>query len=150
MKNFTKMAIAFVIVVFAGTVHAEDSSENVLVNMFAWWNAAIKTENGFTEEGFAKYFTRDAAIVINGKESVRGTVAMVEHFRRIQANTESVEIVLPFEEGFESGNRIFTYHLIHARENGVDSTSHLMGYAVIEEGKIALVNFIAYDEEPSP
>lgn len=145
-----KIGIVFVIFVFAGTARAEDSSENVLVNMFAWWNAAIKTENGFTEEGFAKYFTRDAAIVINGKESVRGTGAMVEHFNRIQANTESVEIVLPFEEGFESGNRIFTYHLIHARENGVDSTSYLMGYAVIEEGKIALVNFISYDEEPSP
>jgi hypothetical protein len=55
--------------------------------------------------------------------------------------------VLPFEEGFESGNRIFTYHLIHARENGVDRTTHVMGYAVIEDDKIALVDFLAYDEE---
>jgi ketosteroid isomerase-like protein len=126
-------------------VLAADSNDNVLVQMFAWWNSAIKDPNGFTEQAFRHYYTEDAAIVINGSERVRGIKPMVEHFKRIQQRTESVEIVLPFEEGFESGNRIFTYHLIHARENGVDSLSHVMGYAIIENGKIAFVDFLAYE-----
>ncbi len=148
MKMLFRTGVMLIACTFAATSTAKDNSDNVLVQMFAWWNTVINTDEAFTEAGFARYFTKDAAIIINGKVSVQGTGAMVKHFNRIQANTDFVEIVLPFEEGFESGNRIFTYHLIHARENGVDSTSHLMGYAVIEDGKIALVNFISYDENP--
>ncbi len=147
MRNILKIGVVILVFVTAGTSQADHHEANVLVQMFTWWNTAMKTENGFTEESFARYFTGDAAIVINGREIVRGTGQMVGHFNNIQSNTESVEIVLPFEEGFESGNRIFTYHLIHARENGVDRTTHVMGYAVIEDDKIALVDFLAYDEE---
>ena len=126
-------------------VLAADNSDNVLVRMFAWWNAAIKDPNGFTEEAFRRYYTEDAAIVINGKERVRGIKPLVEHFRKIQQRTEMVEIVLPFEEGFESGNRIFTYHRIRARADGIDSHSHVMGYAIVEDGKIALADFLSYE-----
>ena len=114
--------------------------------MFAWWNGAIQDPNGFTEAAFRRHFTEQAAIVINGQERVRGIKPLVAHFKRIQASVESVEIVLPFEEGFESGNRIFTYHLIRARQDGVDSLSHVMGYAIVEDGRIALVDFLSYDE----
>ena len=121
--------------------------------MFAWWNETIKVPGGFTEEGFARFFTEDAAIIVNNRVSVRGTTNMVPHFQRIQEETESVEIVLPFEEGFREGNKIFTYHLIRARDNGTDRLSHVMGYAVVEDGRIALVKFLSYakpNEEPAP
>ena len=154
MVRRVAMALVLVAAFFsAGTTLAGDESENVLVDMFAWWNATIKVPGGFTEEGFARFFTEDAAIIVNNNESVRGIKNMVPHFQRIQEDTESVEIVLPFEEGFREGNRIFTYHLIKAREKGTDRLSHVMGYTVIEDGKIALVKFLSYakpDEEPAP
>ena len=68
---------------------------------------------------------------------------MVEHFRRVQKNTESVEIILSFEEGFASGARIFTYHLIRARAKDADRFSRVMGYAVVEGKKIRELHTIA-------
>ena len=74
---------------------------------------------------------------------------MVEHFRRVQKNTESVEIILPFEEGFASGARIFTYHLIRARARAraedADRFSLVMGYAVVEGGKISGITYNSYN-----
>ncbi len=133
---------------FLSTVVAADDAEergNVLEQMFAWWNGAIRDPDGFTEEAFRRYYTEDAAIVINGAERVSGIKNLVEHFKKIQSRVETVEIVLPFEEGFESGNRIFTYHKIRSRAEGEDSLSHVMGYAIIEDGKIALVDFLSYE-----
>ena len=129
-------------------VSADTGNTSVLVRMFAWWNDAIKDPDGFTEEAFRLYYTEDAAIIINGNELVRGIKPMVEHFRSAQINTESVEIVLPFEQEFESaaGDRIFTYHLIRFREEDADRLSHLMGYAVVEDGKIALLDFLRYNQ----
>lgn len=133
-------------ILFSGTGSAATPGANVLVDMFAWWNEAIQTPGAFTEEAFGRYFTEDAKIVVNGTASVVGLESMVQQFERIQQETEYVEIVLPFEEGFRDGNRIFTYHLIRARENGVDSLTHVMGYAVVEDGKLALVNLLHYPE----
>jgi ketosteroid isomerase-like protein len=143
MRHILKISIVVFVFISVDTSQAAHQEENVLVQMFTWWNGAFKTKNSFTEENFARYFTKDAVIFINGQESVRGTGPIAEQFTNIQARKESVEIVLPFEESFESGNRIFTYHLKHARENGVDKTSHVMGYAVIEDGKIALANNVS-------
>ncbi len=114
---------------FANPVFAGD--ENVLEQMFAWFNQAIKDPNGFTEEAFRRYYTEDAAIVINSKERVRGIKPLVAHFKKIQQKVEMVEIILPFEEGFQSGNRIFTYHKERSRTKGVESRSEVMGYAIV-------------------
>ena len=146
MKNSLNILVLFLACQFAGTVFAAENPDNALVRMFTWWNAAIQDPNGFTEAGFRQHFTEDAAIMINGKERVRGIKPLVAHFKRIQASVEFVEIVLPFEEGFESGDRIFTYHLIRSREKGVSSLSHVMGYAIVEQGKLSLVDFLSYDE----
>jgi hypothetical protein len=129
---------------------AGDLGDNVLVDMFAWWNEAIQTEDGFTREAFGHYFTEDAEIIVNDVVLVHGLDAMAEHFRGIQQRTEFVEIVLPFEEGFREGDKIFTHHLIRARENGMDRLSHVMGYAIVEDGKLALVNFLSYSEPVEP
>lgn len=150
MKAPASALAATALLLCGASAAAGKETGNVLVDMFAWWNGAIKREDGFTKEGFARYFTDDAAIVVNNRLRVRGVEAMVEHFRRIQARTDAVEIVLPFEEGFREGDKIFTYHLIRAREDGKESLSHVMGYAVVEGGKLALVNFLSYAEPPEP
>jgi hypothetical protein len=129
---------------------ADDGTNDVLVDMFAWWNEAIKNEDGFTREAFGRYFTDDARIIVNDVVLAQGLDPMAEHFRAIQQRTESVEIVLPFEEGFREGGKIFTYHLIRARENGVDRLSHVMGYAIVEDGKLALINFLSHSDPVEP
>lgn len=145
MKNLLKIMLIMSACQFA-VVSASEADDNVLVQMFVWWNGAISDPQGFTEEAFRRYYTEDAAIVINGKEVVRGIAPLVEHFKRIQQRVESVEIVLPFEEGLQAGNRIFTYHKIRSRAEGRDGLSHVMGYAVVEDGKIALADFLSYAE----
>ena len=148
MNNLLKVILIALVCQVGTPIYANEDNASVLVRMFAWWNDAIKDPDGFTDEAFRRYYTEDAAIIINGSELVRGIKPMVEHFRRAQANTESVEIALPFEQEFESasGDRIFTYHLIRYREDGVDRLSHLMGYAVVEDGKISLIDFLRYDQ----
>lgn len=149
MKRLLKSLLLAIACQFSLAALADERGmdANVLERMFTWWNGAYKDPGGFTEQAFRRYYTEDAAIFINGDERARGIKPMVEHFRRIQQNTESVEIVLPFEEGFASGDRIFTYHLIRARAEGADRLSRVMGYAVVEGGKISLINFLNHQQK---
>ncbi|WP_372012303.1 hypothetical protein [Pseudoxanthomonas sp. 10H] len=86
--------------------------------MFAWWNQAMATPGAFTEEAFARHFTDDAPLVINGVETMRGPAGWAERFQMIQAATDAVEIVLPFRYSFQQGDRIYTYHVIRSRAGG--------------------------------
>jgi ketosteroid isomerase-like protein len=121
-----------------------------LVAMFVWWNAAYKQKDGFTSEAFSRYFTPDAVLRVNGKDRSVGLDDIAGHFRDIQARTQSVVVELPFLDEFASasGDRIFTHHFVSARENGKASRERVMGYAVIRNGKISLINFVSVPEEP--
>jgi len=120
-------------------------SHDVLIDMFVWWNAAYKQKDGFTEAAFAKYFTADAILRVNGSDRSKGLKDLAAHFRDIQKRTEMVEIELPFIDEFTSpsGDRIFTHHIVKARENGTASAERFMGYAAIRDGKISLINFVS-------
>jgi hypothetical protein len=123
---------------------AQDASSDVLEQMFTWWNGIMNTERELKAEDFARYFTDDATIVLNGNEGVRGPAQMPEYFQKIRELTEFIEIVLPFKEKFQSGNKIFTYHTIRSTRDGLEQESHNMGYAIIENGKIASVNLARF------
>ena len=118
---------------------------DVLIDMFVWWNSAYKHSDGFTEEAFAQFFTPDAVLRVNGEDRCKGLAQWAVHFREIQAKTEMVEIQLPFIDEFESpsGDRIFTHHLIKAREHGKESWERVMAYAVVRDGRIALINEVS-------
>ena len=125
----------------APAVQADDA----LTRMFVWWNAAYKDKNGFTKVAFEQYFTPDAVMRINGRDSAVGSQDLADHFQQIQARTEAVEIELPFLETFQSPDhkRIFTYHVVTAREKGENSSELVMGYADVRDGRIALINFVS-------
>jgi len=118
---------------------------DVLIDMFDWWNSAYKQPDGFTEQAFARYFTADAVLRVNGVDRCKGLAQWTAHFREIQAKTEIVVIQLPFIDEFESpsGDRIFTHHLIKAREHGKESWERVMAYAVVRDGRIALINEVS-------
>jgi ketosteroid isomerase-like protein len=124
---------------------AGSASRDPLVAMFVWWNAAYQQKDGFTAQAFARYFTRDAVMRINGKDRCIGVEDLAQHFRDIQAHTEMVVVDLPFLDEFASpsGDRIFTHHFVRARENGKDSRERVMGFAAIRDGKISLLNFVS-------
>ena len=129
----------------SGLNAAAAARHDVLVDMFIWWNAAYKQKDGFTEAAFAKYFTADAILRVNGSDRSKGLKDLAAHFRDIQKRTEMVEIELPFIDEFtsRSGDRIFTHHIVKAREQGKDSAERVMGYAAIRDGKISLINFVS-------
>ena len=127
----------------AATLHGD-----ALTDMFVWWNAAYKRPDGFTPAAFAQHFTPDAVLRVNGVDRCKGLAQWAEHFRAIQASTEMVEIELPFIDEFASpgGDRIFTHHIVKAREHGKDSRERVMGYAIVKDGKISLINFVSVAE----
>jgi ketosteroid isomerase-like protein len=135
----------------AETRGAAAAHPDPLVAMFVWWNAAYQQKDGFTSEAFSHYFTPDAVLRVNGKDRSVGLDDLASHFRDIQARTQSVVIELPFLDEFASpsGDRIFTHHFVSARENGKASRERVMGYAVIRNGKISLINFVSVPEEPA-
>jgi ketosteroid isomerase-like protein len=126
-------------------LNAAAARHDVLIDMFVWWNAAYKQKDGFTAAAFSKYFTDDAILRVNGSDRSKGLKDLAAHFRDIQARTQMVEIELPFIDEFTSpgGDRIFTHHIVKARENGHDSRERVMGYAAIRDGKISLINFVS-------
>jgi len=110
--------------------------------MFEWWNVAFKSSTGFTEAAFAKYFTADAVLIIDGVEQARGLPAWVQHFRKIQASGASVEIVLPFRQVFKQGDKIYTYHVIRSLRNGTPGCTLAAGHALLQQGKISEVSLV--------
>ncbi len=124
------------------------NQNDALTRMFSWWNGAITTPGAFTEEAFGQYFTEDTVLILNGKVSSQGIAELTRSFQNIQAEAEIVRIVLPFEESFAEGNRIFTHHFIFSIRNGVESCLRAMGYAELRDGKIARIHFVRVPYEP--
>ncbi len=125
---------------------------DLLTKMFTWWNAAYKVPGSFTAEAFSKYFTDDAVLRINGRVSAKGINEWASHFQHIQAGGGSVEIVLPFLEEFDVGNRIYTYHVIRSVHGGVTECQLVAGHAIVRDGRLALVSLVrtAFDPTNSP
>lgn len=125
---------------------AQPAPSNTMVEMFNWWNQAFETQGAYTPEAFSKYYTDDAVMIIDGSARANGLKELSRNFNRIQGSVESVEIVMPPIESFQQGNRIFTYHKELVRDGGQDSVGYVMGYVVIDGGKISKINFVNMDE----
>lgn len=120
-----------------------------LSKMFAWWDNAFAKPDGYTPDAFRKYFTEDAVLMIDGKVVARGVDEWAAHFQKIQAAGGSVEIVLPFRETFRAGDKIFTYHMIRSVRDGVLSCQLAAGYAMVRDGKLALVSLVRAPVDPA-
>jgi hypothetical protein len=120
-----------------------------LSDMFRWWNRAITEPDGFSERAFARYFTDDSTLAIDGRIVARGMPALARHFQAIQASGALVEIVLPFKEAFQRGNKVYTYHIIRSRRNGVPSCLLAAGHAVVRGRRIASISLVRTKLEPN-
>lgn len=125
------------------------AAKDELSTMFEWWNGAFKSKDGFTAEAFARYYTPDARLIIDGVEQARGIDAWVQHFRKIQASGAQVEIVLPFRHVFKQGDKIYTYHVIRSVRNGTPGCVLAAGHAFVVKGKISEVNLVRAALDPA-
>jgi hypothetical protein len=122
---------------------------DVLSRFFVWWNTTFKVPGGYTAEAFGKWFTPDATLVLEGKEVIRGVDGWATHFQKIQAGGGDVEIVVPFKEVFQQGNRIYTYHVIRSRRDGKVACSLAAGHAVLKGDRIASIVLVRSNLDPA-
>lgn len=132
----------------AASVAAEPSGD-VLSRFFVWWNQTFKQPGGYTAEGFGRWFTPDATLYLEGKEVIRGLDGWASHFQKIQAGGGDVEIVVPFKRVFQSGDRIYTYHVIRSRRDGQVACSLAAGHAELRGGKISTIVLVRSTLDPA-
>jgi len=116
---------------------------------FKWWNAAFEQPGAYTAENFGKHFTPDATLILEGREVIRGLDGWAKHFQQIQAGGGDVEIVVPFKQMFQRGDRIYTYHVIRSRRDGKVGCSLAAGHAQLRRGKIATIVLVRSQLDPS-
>ncbi|WP_243450926.1 hypothetical protein [Sphingosinicella sp. CPCC 101087] len=124
---------------------AADAEGELLTNFFRWWNEAYRTPGAYTADAFRRWFTEDATLTLEGREVIRGVDQWAAHFQRIQAGGGEVEIVVPFKETFESGDRIYTYHVIRSRRDGKTACSLAAGHATVEGTKLSSIVLVRSD-----
>ncbi|PEQ13996.1 hypothetical protein B2G71_04395 [Novosphingobium sp. PC22D] len=141
---------------FAAPVHAETQappasapSSDVLSRMFVWWDEAFKTPGAYTRDNFARFFTEDATLILEGKLVIDGIDEWVSHFQAIQSRGGEVEIVVPFKEVFEADGKIYTYHVIRSRREGKAACSLAAGHATLRDGKIASIVLVRSPLDPA-
>lgn len=122
---------------------------DVLSRMFTWWDEAFKTPDAYTRENFAKFFTEDATLLLEGQVVIDGIDEWVSHFQAIQSRGGEVEIVVPFKEVLEAGDRIYTYHVIRSRRDGRAACSLAAGHAELRGGKIASIVLVRSPLDPA-
>lgn len=128
---------------------AEGKKLDRLSEMFVWWDQAYKTPGAFTEDAFRKYFTEDAKLILEGKVATSGIAGWAKHFQKIQSGGGQVEIVVPFKTYFQSGNWIYTQHIINSRRDGKVACVLAAGHAELRNNKIAVVNLVRVPLDPA-
>ncbi|UAK22918.1 hypothetical protein [Sphingomonas nostoxanthinifaciens] len=140
MRRFLTAAATAALLALPAT--AAVPTTDALSRMFQWWDGAFKRPDGFTPAGFAQFFTPDATLTLEGKTVIHGIPEWIAHFRKIQASGREVEIVVPFKDVFQAGDRIYTYHIIRSRGGGKVSCVIAAGDAVLKGGKIAAITLV--------
>lgn len=112
---------------------------DMLSRMFDWWNGAFKVPGAYNRQNFEKFFTEDAKLVLEGRVLIDGIDQWVSHFNSIQSRGGAVEIVVPFKEVFEVGDKIYTYHVIRSLRGGKPACSLAAGHATLRDGKLASI-----------
>lgn len=124
-----------------------DAAENddPLTRMFVWWNEAYRLPDAFTEAGFARYFTGDAELIVNGEMRAQGLAGLASRFRDVRRLTDSVRIELPFIDSFTSadGSRLYTRHRAHAVVRGKAETELISGWAELRGELIRRIDFVS-------
>ena len=117
---------------------------NIIEEMFAWWNEAMLDPDGFTAEGFGRFYTRDARLIVNGQLRSDSLESMAAHYRRIQAMPATVQMALPVDDAFATDDRAFVHcRTIVEPEEGERIEEEAMAFATISEGRMTMLRVVA-------
>lgn len=119
----------------------ETSAVQVSTEMFEWWNDTY-VNGEFSVDGFSKFYSADTVFMVNDRAPIVGLEALTEHFSRIQAAHEFVEIELPFKDSFEVDGRAFAHYTSRSISQGETGRSVAMGYIDVEDGKIVRLHIL--------
>lgn len=143
------LLLAAALLSLAAPASAAPARPDPLTAMFTWWDKAFVTPGAFTKDAFDRFFTPDATLELNGKTEVRGTAEWAAHFQAIQSRGGVVEIVVPFKQTFRAGDRIYTYHIIRSRRNGLPACMLAAGHATLRGEKIASITLVRTPLDPA-
>jgi SnoaL-like protein len=121
--------------------HQDVSAVQVTTEMFEWWNDTY-VNGAFTVEGFSNFYSDDTVFKVNDRDAIVGLESLTEHFARIQAAHEFVEIELPFKDSFEADGRAFAHYTSRSISQGETGRSVAMGYIDVEDGKIVRLHIL--------
>lgn len=116
--------------------------KNAIVRMFEWWNGAMMDPNLLTPEAFSNHYTKDAQLIVNGNLRGQGLDALARHYRALRVDFESIQMVLPVLDSFESAGRAYVQCITHAVRGGETVREEAMAAATVCGGKISLLNVI--------
>lgn len=118
-------------------------SENVITRMFAWWNEAMRDPERLSAEAFARFYTDDGQLVVNGALRATGPAALAGHYRAIAMKCDEVAMILPVEQAFACDDRAFAHCRTRAIVSGIESAEEAMAYAVIVDGRMVLLRVVS-------
>lgn len=116
---------------------------NAIEAMFAWWNEAMADPVRLTAAEFARFYTGDARLIVNGNLRAIGPEALAAHYRGVAERLDEVAMALPVEAAFATPNRAFVHCRTRVVANGVHATEEAMAYATLEEGRIGLLRVVS-------
>ena len=120
-----------------------EQRDNPIVTMFEWWNRAMAPDGELSQEAFAEHYCEDGTLIVNGSVRAIGPAALVEHYRGVKSRCDHVELVLPVEEAFTCSDRAFVHCRTSVSIAGSTSAEEAMAYAVLRNGKMALLRVVS-------
>lgn len=119
-------------------------AEHPIVAFFTWWNEAMREPERLTDDAFARFFTPDGRLIVNGALRATGPAALALHYRAIAARCDAVAMLLPVDEAFATPSRAFVHCRTRAVVAGRESCEEAMAYAVLDDaGRMALLRVVA-------
>ena len=128
---------------------AENAASDKFSQMRAWLNHAMRTPGAYTSDAFAKRVTSDATLVVDGIELMRSPGGWASRFHAVQQLTDAIEIVLPARQVFQSGDRIYSYHLLRLRAQGRVTCMLVAGHAELRGDLISKVTLVQAAIDPA-
>lgn len=125
------------------TTDSTPAADNLIVRMFDAWNAMMRGDEALTAENFARFYTPDARLIVNGALRSADLPAMAAHYRAIQARCRSVQMVLPVERQFATDAYAFVHCRTHVVTDAGEQAEEAMAYAQIDNDRISLLRVIS-------
>lgn len=122
------------------------SNEHPLIEIFSWWNRSYLEKDGFSPEGFAKYFAEDAVFIVNGRVRSTGVLDLSRHFRKVRDTTDSARILLPPERMLQTGDEMFIHYRVSASVAGQEMMEIAMAHACLKDGRIASLDVLSVEQ----